>query len=162
MLSIKELETLIEKLDKSSIDEFTYEANGAKLKLKKNNTIAEPVSKEVVHKPIEVQPQQVVQKEETVEQVQQEVSVPQTAVKDYDHEIKSPMVGTFYSSPSPDQPVFVQTGDTVSGDTIVCIVEAMKLFNEIEADVNGTITEILVENGELVEYGQPLFRIKTV
>ncbi|SER16025.1 acetyl-CoA carboxylase biotin carboxyl carrier protein [Gracilibacillus ureilyticus] len=162
MLSIKELETLIEKLDKSSIDEFTYEANGAKIKLKKNNAVVETVAKESVHKPVEIQPSPVEHNEVKTEEVSQEVPAQQDAVKDYDHEIVSPMVGTFYSSPSPDKPAFVQVGDTVNGDTVVCIVEAMKLFNEIEADVNGTITEILVENGELVEYGQPLFRIKSV
>ncbi|MFC4404248.1 acetyl-CoA carboxylase biotin carboxyl carrier protein [Gracilibacillus xinjiangensis] len=162
MLSINELEALIEKLDKSSIDEFTYEANGAKIKLKKNNKIAEIVSKEEVHKPVEIQQNHVEVKDTNVEQAKEEVPVQQKASTDYDHEIVSPMVGTFYSSPSPDQPAFVQVGDKVNEDTNVCIVEAMKLFNEIEADVKGTITEILVENGELVEYGQPLFRIKTV
>lgn len=70
------------------------------------------------------------------------------------------MVGTFYASPSPDEDPYVKTGDRVEGNSVVCIVEAMKLFNEIEAEVNGEIVEILVEDGELVEYGQPLFRIK--
>lgn len=67
------------------------------------------------------------------------------------------MVGTFYASPSPENPAYVKIGDKVSKDSIVCIIEAMKLFNEIEAEVNGEIVEILVENGQLVEYGQPLF-----
>lgn len=70
------------------------------------------------------------------------------------------MVGTFYSSPNPESPAFVKVGDQVSEESIVCIVEAMKLFNEIEAEVTGEIVEILVENGELVEYGQPLFLVK--
>lgn len=70
------------------------------------------------------------------------------------------MVGTFYSKPNPDSDVFVKVGDRVEKDTVVCIVEAMKLFNEITADVSGEIVEVLVENGELVEYGQPLFRVK--
>jgi len=72
--------------------------------------------------------------------------------------ITSPTVGTFYSSPSPDDPPFVKTGSKVSPDTTVCLIEAMKVFNPIEAEVSGTITEILVENGEAVEFGQPLFR----
>ncbi|MBJ6949352.1 acetyl-CoA carboxylase biotin carboxyl carrier protein, partial [Vibrio cholerae] len=72
------------------------------------------------------------------------------------HKITSPMVGTFYSSSSPDTPPYVSVGDRVSKDSIVCIVEAMKLFNEIDADVDGEIVEILVNNGQLVEYGQPL------
>lgn len=74
--------------------------------------------------------------------------------------IKSPMVGTFYTSPSPDSPPFVQVSDPVSEDMVVCIVEAMKVMNEIKAEVKGVIAEILVENGESVEYGQPLFRLQ--
>lgn len=70
------------------------------------------------------------------------------------------MVGTFYASPSPDAEAYVKKGDKVKEDSVVCIVEAMKLFNEIEAEVNGEIVEILVENGQLVEYGQPLFLVK--
>ena len=75
-------------------------------------------------------------------------------------EVKSPIVGTFYSSPSPDDPAFVQVGASVGPDTVVCIVEAMKVFNQITADTSGTIAEILVENGDAVESGQPLFRVK--
>lgn len=70
------------------------------------------------------------------------------------------MVGTFYASPSPDADVYVKVGSKVSSDSVVCIVEAMKLFNEIEAEVNGEIVEILVKDGQLVEYGQPLFLVK--
>ncbi|NBC11507.1 MAG: acetyl-CoA carboxylase biotin carboxyl carrier protein, partial [Planctomycetes bacterium] len=74
--------------------------------------------------------------------------------------IDSPMVGTFYASPSPDADAFVAVGSKVKPDTVVCIVEAMKVFNEIKAEAAGEIVEILVENGAAVEYGQPLFRIK--
>ncbi|MCA9014208.1 MAG: acetyl-CoA carboxylase biotin carboxyl carrier protein [Planctomycetaceae bacterium] len=73
--------------------------------------------------------------------------------------IKSPTVGTFYASPSPDDPPFVSIGSKVGADTIVCIVEAMKVFNQIPAEINGTISEILVKDGEAVEFGQPLFRV---
>ena len=73
--------------------------------------------------------------------------------------IRSPMVGTFYTAPSPDSPPFVKTGDSVSEDTVVCIVEAMKVMNEIKAELKGKIAEIMIDNGESVEYGQPLFRI---
>lgn len=76
------------------------------------------------------------------------------------HKITSPMVGTFYQSPSPDADIYVKVGSKVSKDSVVCIVEAMKLFNEIEAEVNGEIVEILVKDGQLVEYGQPLFLVK--
>ncbi|MBX5436310.1 MAG: acetyl-CoA carboxylase biotin carboxyl carrier protein [Alicyclobacillaceae bacterium] len=76
------------------------------------------------------------------------------------HIVRSPMVGTFYRAPAPDAPPFVEVGSRVDGKTVVCIVEAMKLMNEIEAEVSGEIVEILAENGQLVEYGQPLFKIR--
>lgn len=73
--------------------------------------------------------------------------------------IESPMVGTFYNSPSPDLPVFVKVGDSVAPDTVVCIIEAMKVMNEVKAGVSGKVVEVLVENGEPVEFGTPLFRV---
>ncbi len=77
------------------------------------------------------------------------------------HVIKSPLVGTFYRSPSPGAPPFVEVGDIVSPGQILCIIEALKVMNEIESDVRGRVEKILVENGETVEYGQPLFLIDT-
>ncbi|MEL6741461.1 MAG: acetyl-CoA carboxylase biotin carboxyl carrier protein [Planctomycetota bacterium] len=74
--------------------------------------------------------------------------------------IESPMVGTFYSAANPDSPAFVSVGDSVNADTVVCLVEAMKVFNEIKAETSGTIAKCLVENGQAVEFGQPLFMIK--
>ena len=75
--------------------------------------------------------------------------------------IKSPMVGTFYRAASPESPAFANVGTKVGSDTTVCIIEAMKVMNEIQAEMSGTVTEVMVENGEAVEYGQPLFKIKT-
>ncbi len=74
--------------------------------------------------------------------------------------INSPTVGTFYEAPSPGDPPFVTVGSKVTQDSVVCIIEAMKVFNQITADVNGTITELLVKNGDPVEFGQPLFRVR--
>lgn len=74
-------------------------------------------------------------------------------------EITSPIIGTFYRKPSPDKDVFVEIGDTVNPNTVVCMVEAMKLFNEIEAEVSGKIVKILIEDGTPVEFGQPLFLV---
>jgi acetyl-CoA carboxylase biotin carboxyl carrier protein len=76
------------------------------------------------------------------------------------HSLKSPMVGTFYRAPSPGAPAFVEVGQSVSKGQTLCIIEAMKLLNEIESDVSGTVKAILVENGQPVEYGQPLFLIE--
>ena len=74
--------------------------------------------------------------------------------------ITSPMVGTFYATPSPDSPNFVAIGSTVKADTVVCIIEAMKVMNEIQSELAGTIVECLVASGTSVEFGQPLFRVK--
>lgn len=75
-------------------------------------------------------------------------------------EITSPMVGTFYAAPSPDAPNYVKVGDTVSEGTVICIVEAMKVMNEIKAEISGTVVEIAAENGKPVQFGQALFRLK--
>jgi acetyl-CoA carboxylase biotin carboxyl carrier protein len=74
--------------------------------------------------------------------------------------IESPMVGTFYASPSPDKPAFIKVGDTIDAETVVCLVEAMKIFNEIKAEVSGTVEKILPASGDSVEFGQPLFLIR--
>lgn len=74
--------------------------------------------------------------------------------------IESPMVGTYYSKPSPDAKSFVSTGASVSADTVVCILEAMKVFNEIKAEINGTIEQILVKDGDAVEFGQVMFKVR--
>ncbi len=74
--------------------------------------------------------------------------------------IPSPMVGTFYASPDPDSPAYIKVGDKVTPDTVVCIVEAMKVFSEIKAEVSGTVERIAVNNADAVEYGQPLFFVK--
>lgn len=75
-------------------------------------------------------------------------------------EIRSPIVGTFYRTPSPESPAYVNTGDRVKADSVVCIIEAMKVMNEIKAEVSGEVVEVMVENGEAVEYDQPLFRVR--
>jgi acetyl-CoA carboxylase biotin carboxyl carrier protein len=70
------------------------------------------------------------------------------------------MVGTFYSSPSPDKPAFVSVGGSVTADTVICLVEAMKIFNEIKAETNGTIEKVMVNSGDAIEFGQPLFMVR--
>jgi acetyl-CoA carboxylase biotin carboxyl carrier protein len=83
-----------------------------------------------------------------------------TAVRENEHLVKSPIVGTFFNAPSPDAKPFVKAGDRVKAGQVICIVEAMKLMNEIEADVSGVVVRALVENAQPVEYGQPLFAIR--
>lgn len=81
------------------------------------------------------------------------------AAEDKSTYITSPMVGTFYSAPSPESPAFAKVGDSVKEDSVVCIIEAMKIMNEIQAEASGTIAEVLVENGQPIEFGQKLFRL---
>lgn len=169
MLKVQELRELIKLVDQSSLDEFSYEYDGAKIKMKKNvvqtvvateNVQAAPtVVTEVSAKPAVAA---VAVQEETTRVPEKVVEAPKPAAvaTEHLHKIVSPMVGTFYESPSPDADAYVKVGSKVSSDSVVCIVEAMKLFNEIEAEVNGEIVEILVKNGQLVEYGQPLFLVR--
>lgn len=164
MFKVQELREIIKLVDASSIEEFVYEHDGAKIKLKKSNGVVTEVvapKKEVVEQLIA---QPVVQAAPQPVQVAEEVTVeaPKANVASDEslHKITSPMVGTFYQSPSPDASAYVKVGDKVSDEKIVCIVEAMKLFNEIEAEIQGEIVEILVKDGQLVEYGQPLFLVK--
>lgn len=163
MFKIQEIREIIKLVDSSSIDEFVFESDGAKVKLKKNGVVvteAAPVKKEVVAAPVVQQaaPAAPVAAPAKVEEA------PAAAAPVADdaslHKITSPMVGTFYQAPNPESPAYVKVGDKVTGETIVCIVEAMKLFNEIEAEVTGEIVEVLVKDGQLVEFGQPLFLVK--
>ncbi|MFC7320840.1 acetyl-CoA carboxylase biotin carboxyl carrier protein [Halobacillus campisalis] len=162
MLKVQEIRELIKLIDQSQIDEFSYETNGTKVCMKKSGgqVVTEaPAIQETAKKP---EPEVKETPEPKQETTKAEESKEETEAKsDYDKEITSPMVGTFYESPSPEEGAYVKVGDSVKQDSVVCIVEAMKLFNEIEAEVSGEIVEILVDDGELVEYGQPLFRVKT-
>lgn len=162
MLKVQELREIIRLIDESTINEFTYETNGAKVKIKKEtNDVATHVIEKEVQQPVVVEKKSEVT-EQKIEQEPVEPSADQEEKpENYDYEIVSPMVGTFYKAPSPESEPYVKVNNQVNENTIVCIVEAMKLFNEIEAEISGEIVEILVEDGELVEYGQPLFRVKT-
>ncbi len=157
MLKINEIHELIKRIDESSIDEFVYEIEGVSLKLKKNEAPAVNVTGQAQAVPAAYAPAPQAAKPEA-----REAAPAQEAPKQDEnlHKITSPMVGTFYASSSPEAGLYVNQGSKVSENTVVCIVEAMKLFNEIEAEVKGEIVEVLVENGQLVEYGQPLFLVK--
>jgi acetyl-CoA carboxylase biotin carboxyl carrier protein len=165
MLKVQEIRELIKLIDQSNIDEFVYENDGSKIKMKKKVQEAESVQQvrtvvqEVPVQAAPVQPAAVIQEAPAAVQAEAPAKAPEADTSNL-HKIVSPMVGTFYQSPSPDADAYVKAGSKVTNDSIVCIVEAMKLFNEIEAEVNGEIVEILVKDGQLVEYGQPLFLVK--
>lgn len=166
-MDLNYLKKLLKIVDESGVDEVEIEEEGSKIRVKKTPSSKEN-SQSVFPFPfpqnfqIPVQP--------TINQPQASTSTPQVSVetkpveekkveKKY-HEIKSPIVGTFYRAPSPDAEPYVKVGDIVQVGQVLCIVEAMKLMNEIECDVNGKIVQILVENGKPVEYGQVLFLIE--
>ena len=162
MFKIQEIREIIKLVDASTIDEFVYEADGSKVKLKKNGGTVEVVAPKAVvaAAPVVEQPKAEAPAAAPAP-VKEEVASPAPVANDADlHKITSPMVGTFYQAPNPDSPAYVKVGDKVGDETIVCIVEAMKLFNEIEAEIKGEIVEVLVKDGQLVEYGQPLFLVK--
>ncbi|RUL56935.1 MULTISPECIES: acetyl-CoA carboxylase biotin carboxyl carrier protein [Lysinibacillus] len=165
MFKVQELREIIKLVDGSTIDEFVYENEGAKIKLKKSNGVLTEVvapKKEVAAPVVQQTPVAVAAPAPKAEEVKvEEVKATPVNVDDSSlHKITSPMVGTFYQAPSPDAPAYVKVGDVVGDESIVCIVEAMKLFNEIEAEIKGEIVEVLVKDGQLVEYGQPLFLVK--
>lgn len=163
MLKMHEIRDLIKLVDQSSISDFDYEFEGLKVSIKKGTLTGPTV--QTIHVPEHTEAQEV--KAAPPASIPAAVATPPQqaeVAKENEtaglHKIVSPMVGTFYKAPSPDSSPYVKVGDKVKEDSVVCIVEAMKLMNEIEAEVRGEIVEILVENGQLVEYGQPLFLVK--
>ncbi|WP_019241320.1 MULTISPECIES: acetyl-CoA carboxylase biotin carboxyl carrier protein [Bacillus] len=164
MLKVQEIREIIKLVDGSSIQEFVFEQDGTKIKLKKNDGTV--VTVPAVQPQAQVQVAPVVEAEPVKEVKEVKPAVEAAPVKEAApveedlHQIVSPMVGTFYASPSPDAEAYVKVGSKVGEEDVVCIVEAMKLFNEINAEVKGEIVEILAKDGQLVEYGQPLFLVR--
>lgn len=158
-MEFENIRELIKEIDNSNIDEFTYKQGSTVIKIKKNQETMNLNNKET-STPMAISPVAPLEKVETpvVKDVQ---LVQEKVVQDENlHKITSPMVGTFYSSPTPDAKEYVSSGSKVNEESVVCIVEAMKLFNEIQAEVKGEIVEVLAQNGQLVEYGQPLFLVR--
>ena len=150
-MNFKEIKELIEILDQSSLTEINIEDNkGSVVNLKKEKET------EIVTPQVTQQPTQPITHTHNESQSSKDE---QSSDNEY-NTINAPMVGTFYKSPSPDEEAYVQVGDKVTNESTVCILEAMKLFNEIQAETTGEIIEILVEDGQMVEYGQPLFKVK--
>ena len=145
----KDIEELIAIMDHSNLSEIEIADGNMKIVLRKNAPVL----------PAALPPQPTYAYQPQLAANQNEVPV-NTVPCDNLHIIKSPMVGTFYSAPSPDSDPFVQVGGHIEKDSPVCILEAMKVMNEIQSDVTGTIREILVKNGQAVEFGQPLFKIE--
>ena len=158
----KEIKELIEFLIEKDIAEFELERGDVKVRIKRappepqqpvERIISVPASVPTVHLPVAQAP--------VAQSVQTSNAAPAVPEKKEDlHAVKSPMVGTYYESPSPGAPPFVKPGDTVEVGQVLCIVEAMKLMNEIESDVAGEVVQCLVKNGQPIEYGQDLFAVR--
>jgi len=159
-MDINLIKKLIKIVEQSEITEFSVQEGDLKVKISKNSNHIPQVSFQPVSdfsKPVSVHQESSVQTAE----IQKNTPVQENAKSNL-HEIKSPIVGTFYRAPAPDADPYVQVGDIVAPGTVLCIVEAMKLMNEIECDISGKIVKILVENATPVEYNQPLFLVETV
>jgi acetyl-CoA carboxylase biotin carboxyl carrier protein len=151
-LNIAEVRELANLVEEHGFTDFEFENEKIRIRLSKN-----PAPQIIHAAPAQIQSAPNAAAANKTEGVSTENIV---SADDGLHKITSPIVGTFYSSPSPDKEPYVKVGSKVSSETTVCIVEAMKLMNEIQAEVSGEVVKIYAENGQPVEYGQPLFGIK--
>ena len=157
-MNFKQIQQLIKFVSKTDVSEVNIENNNFKINIKGNSkSNLEPVTQIIQQAPTVTPTIQPVQPEPVQKSVSS--SNMETNSDNY-HTIKSPIIGTFYRKPSPDKDVFVNVGDTVGEGDVLCVIEAMKLFNEIESDVSGKIVKILVEDASPVEFDQPLFLIE--
>ncbi|MBS4035958.1 MAG: acetyl-CoA carboxylase biotin carboxyl carrier protein [Ignavibacterium sp.] len=148
------IKKLIKLVENSEVTDLEIEESGTRIKVAKKIRVSQVPVQNV--SPVLSAPSSAPQ----FEQKETKAAHAEAEVSSGYHEIRSPIVGTFYRAPAPDADSYVQVGDTVSIGAVLCIVEAMKLMNEIESDVNGKVVKILVENGKPVEYNQPLFLIQ--
>ncbi len=150
MVILKEIKEMIQLMNEHHLLELEVEREGMKIRLKKSgetivqSVIAAPVAAPATAAPVPAAP----------------VAAPAPAANRTP--IKSPMVGTFYRAPAPDAPPFVESGQTIEVGQVICIIEAMKLMNEIKAEVKGRVVDIPIQNGDPVEFGQPLFMLEPV
>ena len=153
-MNSKEIQDIINFIKKTDLDDVSIETENYKIRVKKNSG---SISEKVIHKsesPLKIESkEQVIQKEEV--ELKTEVEKPSSK----NLIIKSPMIGTFYQSPNPESNPFVSVGDNIKPGQTICIIEAMKLFNEIESEVSGKIVKVLANDSSPVEFDQPLYEI---
>jgi acetyl-CoA carboxylase biotin carboxyl carrier protein len=152
-VDLKDIKAIIDLMKKNSVSEFEMEKEGFKIRLKRGGGGA---GSAVMEEP------QLITYAAPAGVIGANPAVPAASAKaiSTDLEITSPMIGTFYRSPSPESAPYVEVGTEVDAETVVCIIEAMKVMNEIKAEAKGVITEVLVENAKPVEFGQALFKIR--
>ena len=148
-MKIKEIQDIINFIKKSDLDDVSIETENYKIRVKKNNST---YSTTEIPKEVKITPKQSTPEPKTPEE-KTEISPSNNII------IKSPMIGTFYRSPNPESDPFISEGDVIKVGQTICIVEAMKLFNDIESEVSGKIVKILVDDNSPVEYDQPLFEV---
>jgi acetyl-CoA carboxylase biotin carboxyl carrier protein len=159
-LDLKQIKQIIDLMKRSELSEFEFEEEGFKIKIKRGAG-GLPIVTSAPSSPQAYLSSHT----EAPHAAHRPAPAPAAPASPANDEtgfayVKSPMVGTFYRSPSPENPVFVDVNAKVEEKTVVCIIEAMKIMNEIQAETKGTIVEVLVENGQPVEYGQRLFKVK--
>jgi acetyl-CoA carboxylase biotin carboxyl carrier protein len=153
-MNIKEIKELLDLMAEHNLGEIEVEKDDMKIKLRKLSSGRVMVD----GAPQAMAPVQAVM--QTPAQAQAAASAGQPAVEEGVTIVRSPMVGTFYAAPAPDQPPYMSVGKMIKEGDVLCIIEAMKLMNEIKAELGGTVVEILVQNGQTVEYDQPILKIK--
>jgi acetyl-CoA carboxylase biotin carboxyl carrier protein len=151
-VDLKDIKAIIDLMKKNSISEFELERQDFKIKLKRGGNGAVSTSQYEESQLIAYAPAPAIPSSN--------LAVPASSSASVETEIKSPMIGTFYRAPSPESANYVEVGSDVNPDTVVCIIEAMKVMNEIKAEAKGVITQVLMENAKPVEFGQPLFKIR--
>lgn len=159
-MDIKQIQELVKLINKSSIGEITIEEDGKRITIKqKKDPISAMYAAPMQPIPVASPAPVAAPKVSTASEAAPKDTAPKAA-SDKLITIKSPMIGTFYRQSGPDKPLFVNVGDEVTPGKVVCIIEAMKLFNEIESEVKGTIVKVLVDDASPVEYDQPLFLVE--
>lgn len=166
-MKVKDIIELVDFISKSGLYEVKIETDEIKLAIKKEGQVETRFVESIAApQQTQVAPQQIATPQQTAPVVEksEESTITATPVASTANQItvKSPMIGTFYRRPNPDTPNFVEVGDEIKNNTTVCVIEAMKLFNEIEAEVSGRIVKVLVEDATPVEYDQPLFIVETI
>jgi acetyl-CoA carboxylase biotin carboxyl carrier protein len=160
-MDLKEIKAVIDLMTKNGLTEFELEKGDVKLRVKRGpsgewTTSAVPVAPVGGTQPLP----QIVVAPPAATPAAPSVAAPATTPLPGLNQIVSPMVGTFYRSPSPDSPPYIDAGQEVNEETVVCIIEAMKVMNEIKAEVSGIIVEVLAQNGKPVDFGKPLFSVR--
>ena len=155
-MELKDIKAIIDLMKKNSITEFELERQDSKIRLKRGSNA--PVAQVIPYGEESTLPPPVQPLLNAAPTPPAAAIAPAVATGEI--EIKSPMIGTFYRAPSPEAASYVEVGAEVSSDTVVCIIEAMKVMNEIKAEAKGVITQVLVENAKPVEFGQPLFKLR--